>query len=363
MSHTFAASTWLMALIAVSMTAPSRGEAQGSPSFTVQKLTDGVYASLRTEPIGLGVDANNLFVVGPDGVVVVDTNFGPSSTRQVLAELRRITAKPVTHVVFTHWHDDHVLGGQVYRDAYPAVQFVAHAATKEYLPGRGLAARKAQVENLPGFATALRAALDQGKNLGGAALTDEERAGFTSDLRLIDSYLKDAPSFDVPLPSLLVTDTEPVIIKSGSRQIEVRHIGRGHTAGDVVVHLPQDGIVATGDLVVAPIPLVGGDQSHVTEWAATLDRLIAIGPRTIVPGHGPVMHDVSYVRQMRNLFSTITFRAKEAVGRGETLEQARKTLILDDVRKQFAGESRLREFLFRNYVTGPSITSAFTALK
>src|SRR5688572_30746752 len=78
-----------------------------APQFEFQKLADGVYASIRTEAVGLGVDANNLFIIDDDGVVVVDTNFGQSSTRQVLASLRTLTDKPVKVVINTHPHDDH----------------------------------------------------------------------------------------------------------------------------------------------------------------------------------------------------------------------------------------------------------------
>jgi glyoxylase-like metal-dependent hydrolase (beta-lactamase superfamily II) len=335
--------------------------AQAPPSFEIQKLADGVYASIRREPVGLGVDANNLFIVDADGVVVVDTNFGASSTRHVIAALKKITNKPVRYVVNTHWHDDHVLGNQAYREAYPGVQFIAHEATKEYLPGRGAAARKSQVENLPGFAAALRDALAQKKNLAGAPITDEEAAGFASDLRMIESYLKDAPSFDVVLPTATVS--APMTLKRGARTIEILQIGRGHTAGDLVVHLPDEGIVAAGDLVVFPIPLVGGDQSHVTDWSATLEKLIAMQAKVIVPGHGPVIRDTVYVRQMAELFTAVTDRVKASVARGETLQQARQSVNLDDFRDKFAGDSQLKRFLFANYVTGPAITSAYRALK
>ena len=329
--------------------------------FEIQKLADGVYASVRTEPAGLGVDANNLFIIDDEGVVVVDTNFGATSTREVIAALKTITTKSVTRVVNTHWHDDHVLGNQAYRDAYPGVQFIAHAATKEYLPTKGAAARKAQVESLPGFAASLRQSIAEKKNLRGGAITGEELAGFTSDLRMIDAYLKDAPSFDVVLPTIAVT--EPLTMKRGQRTIEILPLGRGHTAGDIVLHLPQDGIVATGDLVVAPIPLVGGDQSHVTEWSATLEKIVALRPRIIVPGHGPVIRDMNYVNQMSQLFADITQRTKYAVARGETLDQARKSIDLTDWKTRFAGESSLKMFLFDNYVTGPAITSAYRAIK
>ena len=357
----FATGVGAAALVAILALSSSGAAQDRGASFEIQKLAEGVFASIRKEPVGLGVDANNVFVVSDDGVLVVDTNFGASSTRQVITALRTLTSKPVKYVVNTHWHDDHVLGNQAYRDAYPGVQFVAHEATRDYLPGRGAAARKSQVENLPGFAAAVRDALSQKKNLTGAAITDDEVAGYNSDLKMIESYLKNAPSFNVVLPT--VTVKEPITLKLGARRIEISQIGRGHTAGDIIVSLPDDRIVVAGDLVVFPIPLVGGDQSHVTEWAATLEKLIAMNPAVIVPGHGPVMRDTSYAKQMADLFTAVTDRVRASITKGETLQQARQSVNLDDFREKFAGNSQLKRFLFANYVTGPAVTSAYRAIR
>jgi glyoxylase-like metal-dependent hydrolase (beta-lactamase superfamily II) len=328
----------------------------GQP-FEFQKLADGIYASIRTEPVGLGVDANNLFVIDDDGVVVVDTNFGPSSTRQVLAALRKVTDKPVKYVINTHPHDDHVLGNAVYREAFPNVEFIGHAFLKEYLPGRGATNRKNQVNNLPGFANALTETLAKGTNLAGQPITDEERAGYQSDLRMIETYLKDAPAFVDVLPTIAVTEKHA--LQRGSRTVEVLHLGRGHTAGDLIVHLPEDGIVVTGDLVVFPIPLVGGDQSYVAEWSGTLEKVIALQPRMVVPGHGPVMRDTAYLRAMAELFASVTKQVNTAADAGQSLDQVRKSVNLDEFRQRFAGDSQLKRFLFANYVTGPAVTSAY----
>ena len=330
-------------------------------TFEFQKLADGVYASIRKEPVGLGVDANNLFVIDDDGVVVVDTNFGPSSTRQVLAALRRITEAPVKYVINTHAHDDHVLGNAVYRQAFPKAQVIGHAFLTEYLPGKGATHRQNQVRNLPGFAGALRETLVKNANLAGQPITDEERAGYGSDLRMIESYLADAPAFADVLPTTTVTDR--LTLKRGSRTVEILHLGRGHTAGDLVVHLPQDGIVATGDLVVFPIPLVGGDQSYVAEWSSTLESVIALNPKIIVPGHGPVMRDTAYPRLMADLFTSITKQVTAASGAGQSLEQVRTSVNLDEFREKFAGDSQLKKFLFANYVSGPAVMSAFRAAR
>jgi hypothetical protein len=93
--------------IAIAFTGATIGSAQQSATrFTLQKVADGVYAAIRTEPPGLMFDANSIFLIGPDDVIVVDTNMTPSSARATLAALRTVTKNPVTTVVNTHWHDD-----------------------------------------------------------------------------------------------------------------------------------------------------------------------------------------------------------------------------------------------------------------
>jgi glyoxylase-like metal-dependent hydrolase (beta-lactamase superfamily II) len=245
----------------------------------------------------------------------------------------------------------------VYRDAYADAAFIGHPFLREYLPGKGAASRKGQVDNLPGFASAMRGALAGGLNFAKQPITDEERAGYESDLRLIESYLKDTPAFVDVLPTTTVSDR--LTLDLGSRTVEILHPGRGHTAGDLVVHLPREGIVATGDLVIHPIPRVGGDQSFVADWSATLEKVMALQPRIIVPGHGPVMRDTAYVRQTADLFASVTTQVREA--RGSTLEEVRRSVDLTAWRDRFAGQSQLKRFLFANYVTGPAVASAYRA--
>lgn len=333
----------------------------GSPRFEVQKLADGVYAAIRREPVGLGVDANNVFVIDDDGVVVVDTNFGATSTREVVAALRTLTDKPVKYVIDTHPHDDHVLGNQVYRELFPRVEFIAHAFTRDYLPGKGLEARRRQVAALPDFKAQLERMLKDGKTASGRTLTAEERAGYSSDVGLIARYLADAPSFHIVLPTIAVSDR--LTLHRGAREVEIRFLGGGHTAGDLVVYLPTERILATGDLVVAPIPLVGSDQSRIGPWISSLDQMVDMQPSVIVPGHGPVMRDLSYVKQMAQLFRTIQDVTAAAVTRGETLEEARKSVNLDAMQRVFAGDSPLHISLFRNYVAGPAVAAAYAELQ
>ncbi len=328
-----------------------------SDKFDVVKIAEGVYATIRKDSPGLAAEANNVFIINADDVVVVDTNISASSTREVLAALRKLTSKPVRYVVNTHWHDDHVLGNQVYRDAFPGVEFVAHARTREYLPTTGLSNRKQALAGVPGFLEALRKQLENNKSLTGNPLTDEERASYRNDIKIGERFVAETPGAEVVLPTL--TLEERLTLRRGERVIEIIHLGRGHTAGDIVVHLPREGVVVTGDLVVWPVPYVGAEQSHVGEWSATLEKILALRPSVLIPGHGPVMRDDSYIKLIAGMFASITEQTEAAVARGETLEQTRKSVNLEEFRNRMVGDSQFRGVLFRSYVVNPAVAAAF----
>ena len=349
-----------LALLCLSalLTLPAHA-AQSRPSkFDVVKLADGVYAAVRKDPPGFAVESNSLFVIGDDGVIVVDAQSNAATTRETLAALRTLTDKPVRVVVNTHWHDDHVVGNQVYAESFPGVQFVAHAATRAYLPAEGAANRRKWHEGgLSQFVEFLRGLVRENKSFGGGAIDDEERASYLSDISLGEGYMTVPATYEPTLPT--VTLEEKLTLYQGSRAVEILFLGRGHTSGDLVVRLPRENVVAAGDLVVYPVPLVGSDQSHVSDWAATLEKLLALKPSVILPGHGPLMRDDSYVRQVARLMDSVSVQTRAAAARGETLDAARKSVMLDEFRKLFAGESRVRNALFSMYVASPAVASAY----
>jgi cyclase len=347
----------LSCLLALAPRAAADDARNPPDNFDVQKLADGVYAVVRREPPGLMVDANNVFVVGDEDVIVVDANGSATHTREVLAALRKITSKPVRYVIDTHWHDDHVMGDRVYRDAFPGVEFVGHARTREYMPATGAKNHAGMMEQAPRFADTLRDALAKGKDLRGEPLDAEERASYTSDVSLIDQYVADAPGTPLVLPTLTVEDR--LTLYRGDRAVEIWHAGSGHTAGDLVVYLPKERILVAGDLVVWPVPLIGGDQSHVGEWAATLDALRALDPAVVVPGHGQVLHDAAYLELMSRFLASAKRQTDAAIARGETVEQARKSVDLEEFRRPFAGDSRVRSFLFDVYAVSPAVAAVY----
>lgn len=346
----------LLLLPLVLLPAPAAADTIPPDNFDVRQIAPGVYAVIRREPPGLWFDANNVFIVDDEGVIVVDGNVSPRSTREVLAALRRITDRPVTHVINTHWHEDHILGNRVYRDAFPEVQFVAHATTAEDLRTVAAGNRRGALESGGEFAAQLRELVRTGRNLAGQPMTDEERASYLKDASLVERYLVDARDFEPVMPTITVDDR--LVLRRGGRVVEILHLGAGHTRADLVVHLPAERIAITGDLVVWPVPLVGS-TSFPGAYAATLDRVLALRPAIIVPGHGPVLRDDSYVRTLATLLTSIRDQTAAAVARGETLEQARRTVNLDAFRATIAGDSQLRRFIFYAYVALPGVEAAY----
>ena len=115
----------LVMVVLAAHRAAAQAPAAHAPNFTVEKIAEGVYAVIRTEPPGYLFQSNSTFIVCDSDVIVVDPQFTLAATKEVIAALRTITSKPVTYVINTHSHEDHVVGNQVYRDEYPGVKFIA----------------------------------------------------------------------------------------------------------------------------------------------------------------------------------------------------------------------------------------------
>src|ERR1044072_5027470 len=160
-------------------------------NFELVKLADGVYVARRTEPPGLTVNANSVFIINDEDVVVVDATLTPGTAKEELAALRKLTDKPVRYVINTHWHDDHILGNQTYRDAFPQADFIAHEMTREYLPTTGLNNRRMAMSpgGYPGFIGALKRRLEKGESVFGGPLDEEEQAVLRSDIQIAERYM------------------------------------------------------------------------------------------------------------------------------------------------------------------------------
>ncbi len=198
-------------------------------------------------------DPNSGVIVGDDCALVVDAQATPLLARRVIERVRAVTDLPIRHLVLSHYHAVRTLGAS----AYGASQTIASRGTWELLKERGAQDQASELARFP--------RLFQGA---------ETIPGLTWPTLVFDGAL---------------------VLWLGRRRVEIRHLGRGHTAGDTVVWLPEEGVVFAGDLVEWSATPYTGD-AYLRDWPATLGRLQALEPRALVPGRGEALTSAAACR-------------------------------------------------------------------
>ena len=224
--------------------------------------------------------SNAGFVVTATGVVVIDALGSPELARELLAEIRRITPLPVSHVLVTHYHADHIYGLQVFKEA--GAQIWAQEHGREYMQSQTAELRlKASREELFPF-------VDEHTRLVSA-----------------DRWLEGATSLEV-----------------GGVRFELLPSGPAHTPEDLMVWLPERQLAFVGDIVFRNrIPFVG--QADSAHWIESLNQMLNLNPRIIVPGHGPVSTDARADLQLTRDYLIYLRRAmREAARNLDPFEEA-----------------------------------------
>jgi glyoxylase-like metal-dependent hydrolase (beta-lactamase superfamily II) len=148
-----------------------------------------------------------------------------------------------------------------------------------------------------------------------------------------------------------------LILERGARQIHILHLGLGNAPGDLVLWLPKEHILASGDLVVHPVPY--GFGSFPKEWIATLDKLAAFDFDLLVPGHGAIQRDSAYIRRLQALLTEVRRQVGVSVAQGFDLETTRDVLDLDAFIDEFAGSDEDARRKFDNWWRQPIARSAW----
>jgi glyoxylase-like metal-dependent hydrolase (beta-lactamase superfamily II) len=323
--------------------------AQQRRPFEMVKVADGVYAFIDHDATREFVFGNSVAVITDDGVLVFDSNQLPSLARRVLGEVRRLTDKPVRYVVNSHWHWDHTMGNQVYRDAFPQAEIIAHAEARR--EGDVETPRMLNsVADHTEFLKILKLLRSGGKHGDGTQLTGHEKVRLAQLINDVETYYPEFKTARYLSPTL--TFDSSLTLHLGKREIQLLHGGRGNTAGDVVAYLPQEKILLTGDLLVHPVPYSFG--SFPQEWAQTLERLSRLDASVIVPGHGPVQRDKKYLMLVKELLESAVGQVRESVRRGLSLEETRKAINLDTFRSRFAGDDPELNHAFVHYFILPA---------
>jgi cyclase len=315
-----------------------------APADELQKVAPEVYVSVRPFPDRFN-DSNATIIILDDSVVVVDTQTTLTTTREVLAQIRKLTDKPVRWVINTHWHGDHVQGNQVYREAFPGVQFVAQQNTREDMAQRAAAELKDDVDNLPARIDKYRQMLASGLGPGGKPLNDDQKGILRMRVSVFSKQLPDLRQTRIVLPDLTFDDSL-TLYASGGREIRMIHYA-GHTRGDAAVYLPVERILITGDLL-DDMPYTGdGSPVGLVKTLHDFDRLDF---NIIIPGHGGIERDREHLHQVTALFESIVAQVQEAVRSGLSIEDTKKKVSVEQFRVPLTGGEEHATHAFDGFV-------------
>lgn len=280
----------ILALLLVSQLVCAQAN-QAIPKPTVEKINDRIYALLG--PVGFpsaensGYMVNSAVLIGDDGVVLVDTGFSDAIGRHLKKIVAEITDKPVTHIINTHHHGDHILGNT----AFPDAEIISSEKCRELVEKHGY----------DWIATL--------KNMTG---NDHPN---TKPITAQTVYSKESRNM-VNLQGI----TMELWIPTGS-----------HTPGDMMVYLPADKLLISGDILVKKM-IPSFVDAHVGNWIKTLAEIEKRQIEMVIPGHGPLM-TMQDVKKMHQRMAELYAGIKEGYNQGMMDSEIRQSLDLSEWKK------------------------------
>ncbi|MEO1293050.1 MAG: MBL fold metallo-hydrolase [Pseudomonadota bacterium] len=228
-------------------------------------------------------DPNSGVIIGDDSVMIVEAQATPRLAEKVIEKVRGVTDKPISHVVLTHYHAVRVLGAS----AFGASQIIMSDKARAMVAERGQEDWESEFQRFP---------------------------------RLFEGH-ESIPGLTWPT----TTFSDTMTIYLGARRVDIRHLGRAHTAGDAVIHVPDQNVMFTGDIVEHRSACYCGD-GHFADWGKTLDAIAAFDVDAIAPGRGGALvgkDSVAEALASTRDFVESTYRPAAAIAaRGGSLREA-----------------------------------------
>ena len=228
-------------------------------------------------------DPNSGVIIGDESVMIIEAQATPRLANKVIEKVREITDKPVTHLVLTHYHAVRVLGAS----AYGADQIIMSDTARSMVVERGQEDWDSEFQRFP---------------------------------RLFEGH-ESIPGLTWPT----TTFSSSMTVYLGKRRIDLMHLGRAHTAGDIVIHVPDQNVMFTGDIVEYHSACYCGD-GHFDDWGFTLDAIKSFEVDAIAPGRGEALvgRDMvdTAIENTRDFVNSTYAPAAKIAARGGTLKEA-----------------------------------------
>lgn len=300
---------------AAAMAKPPGSNYEGK-AFTFNEIGNGVYHAVGTGNLSVGCNA--AIVVNEDDVLIVDSHISPAAAWALVEELKTVTDKPIRYVVNTHFHFDHSHGNQIFG---PDVEIIGHEYTREQIVSGASTSGRAYemfIGGIPGrieeLASERTRAIDA---------TDDDRLAEAERALEIQKNFKEATDA-VVATAPDTTLSHRMTLNRGGREIQLLFFGRGHTGGDVVVYLPEERVVATGDLMTGGLSYMG--NGYLSEWADTLDEVKTLDFDVVLPGHGEAFREKEKIDNFQDYIRDLSSKIEAAHAAGKSIEEAAATI-------------------------------------
>ena len=304
------------------------GVLQKAKAFRFDKIRDDVYHAVGTGAMTVG--ANSVIIINDNDVMLVDSHISPAAGWVLLDEMKAITTKPVRYVVNTHFHYDHAHGNQVFGKD---VEIIGHEFTRKVLED------DANGRLFRGYIAGLPAQIDQLKNRVATEVDAARKAQLQNQLEAAEANRDSQAELQTVPPTITLRDK--MTLYRGNREIQLLYLGRGHTGGDIVVLLPAERIVCSGDLMTNGIAnMVDG---FADDWVNSLEQLKKLDFDTVLPGHGNAFTGKTLITAFQTYLRDIWTQASRLKQQGVPVEEAAKRIDLTVHKASFAS------------ITGPGV--------
>lgn len=282
--------------------------------FEIKPVTDDVYAAIAKPTFRTNCNAA-IFIL-KHKVIVVDAESKPSAAEEVIEQIKRLTDKPVTHLIITHLHGDHFQGAGAYVKAWPGVQIVSSESTREGIEGRGMARMKRELTTVPVTIETLNSDLSKSND-------ETEKAKIRRQLMEAQGYLNELKQINVALPNM--TFERSLVIHDDEDTIEVLFEGKGHSDGDVFVYYPKRKVVATGDALQGWVPTMS--DASLYDWIDQLKVVEELDFKYVIGGHGDILQGKQTFDLWRRYFNELLSETTRAAAQGANLEDVKNRII------------------------------------
>ena len=314
----------LSALVGVAALAATQLSAQSTagppaPGLIKETLGDGIYLFRAPSALDLWTATNVVVIVNQRDVTVFDSFTRAGTARTAIAEIRKLTDKPVTTLINSHWHQDHWSGNDEFAKAYPGLQIIATTDTRDYMkrmPAGFFAAGLAR--SVAASRASLDSAIRSGTQADGTPLTAPARQSGEKDIEETAAFEREVRARVQRLPTMAFRDT--LVFWSGSREFRLISV-TGDATGSAVLYLPAEKLLVTGDALVArengegPPPWTTNSFA-ITPWLRSMRGMEALDVGIIVPGQGTAFRDKEYLRLTIELFAAVIDQVHAALERG-----------------------------------------------